>query len=280
MNLNSNEIFYLIISLGSVIGSMLFSTQLHTLAKYLYGNLRKVLENDYQSFDRQRDEYYYRFVLGCGGFMLLFTILDISKLFFRENVDLSLIYFCLILLSVILLALWIKTFYSNRKPLLLFRYILSASEERKGLGNLDEKIRQLNEELRGGNWDEAKFQFSYILNRCNKILTDMPLRRTGEVDLQKYGFIFIDFKNQEKSLKLQELINEIRGLEEMKSPSIISSEAEERDLILEVRKKEKELEKKLQDWKITDWISFLRENLPWWLKLDCYIRGRGKKSPK
>ena len=279
-NLNSNEIFYLIISLGGVIGTILYLSQFHNLSNFLYGNLRKMLENDYQSFDEQRDDYYYRFVLVFGGFGLLFALNDASKLFFRENIDHSFLFLCLIVLSVILCAFWVKSFYSNRNPLLLFRYILNASEEMKGLGNLDEKIRQINKELRGGNWDEAKFQFSYILDVCNKILTDLPLRRRGEVDLRKYGFIFIDFKNQKKNRKIQGIVRIIRGLEKTKNISIMRSNNEDGELLSGVLEREKELKKEIQDWKIKDWDSYFRTNLLWWLKLDCYVLDALRKMTK
>ena len=106
----------------------------------------------------------------------------------------------------------------------------------------------------------------------------MPLRRTGEVDLQKYGFIFIDFKNQEKNKHIQELVSTIRKLEGTKTSGIMKSEKENSELTIGIRDKEKMLEKELEDWKIKDWNSFFRENLPWWLKLN--IKGLKKESRK
>ncbi|MFW9998411.1 MAG: hypothetical protein ACFFD4_40620, partial [Candidatus Odinarchaeota archaeon] len=73
----SSDIIFLVLSLGSMIGSILSTFDLHRPAKFFYGfgtgSLKDVFTNDFQKFDANRDNFYFRFILLItGGSLLLF----------------------------------------------------------------------------------------------------------------------------------------------------------------------------------------------------------------
>ncbi|MFW9998412.1 MAG: hypothetical protein ACFFD4_40625, partial [Candidatus Odinarchaeota archaeon] len=163
------------------------------------------------------------------------------------------------------LIFWISAGYSNRQVLLLIRYINHASQEMKGMGRLHEDVQNLRNELDAGHWEEAKSVFSRIIERCNAALTKLH----GSEELRKYGFIFIDFKKQKTSKKLQDIVQAIDSLQKTKTETQQPfDEKINRELTSGIVEKRKERDKKLENWEITSWEDFFWKNLPWWLKID------------
>ena len=279
-----------ILTVGAIIGGFLSTFQIHRLAGYFYiqNSLKEALEQSkmYTEFENQRNIFYFRFLYMIGFFLLLLPnriVIFLEFLFSEDliNSDLDIFYYGIVLLFVYSVYLFLKSFYSNLELLVIFRFLNYASRKVDGFYKLDDLVKDVDTELKIGNWKEAKYKFIRLIKDYKDIiLAPMefserfvdrnPIKRNeimmglkSFIKLDYFGFEYIQFKNQISH-------SDIKTIEDRINPLVITSARGNfsKTGINNLNENNQNFKSISNSWKVVTWEDYLEQNLPLWLNIN------------